>query len=105
MLFNHIPGYCYELANLFDNTHLPADTKVEPVYSSYEYQGLELFIETKLQTNEGKLYQDVELPRRLFKDVEAERANQNQSSLNTTHSAVLSLIRYLVRVFRAENLL
>lgn len=66
----------YELASQFDNTPPPADTRVEPVYGGYKYQELDLFIETKLNTGEGKLYQEVELPRRPYNDVEAERANQ-----------------------------
>ncbi|MBN1536902.1 MAG: type IV secretion system DNA-binding domain-containing protein [Anaerolineales bacterium] len=66
----------YELASQFDNTPPSADTRVEPVYRDYEYQGMNFLIETELKTDEGKLYQEVELPRRPYNDVEAEMANQ-----------------------------
>ncbi len=66
----------YSLASQFDNTPAPADTRVEPVYQYYQYQGQELLVETKLNTGEGTLHQEVELPRRPYSDVEAEMANQ-----------------------------
>jgi hypothetical protein len=56
--------------------HHPNQIRVEAVYQPYEFQGAELLIETKLNTEEGKLYQEVELPRRPYSDVEAEMANQ-----------------------------
>ncbi|MFC2043023.1 type IV secretory system conjugative DNA transfer family protein [Chloroflexota bacterium] len=80
----------YELASQFDNTPPSADTRVEPVYRGYEYQGLDLFIETKLNTGEGKLYQEIELPRRPYNDVEAERANQ--LSIQSDYQASTRLI-------------
>lgn len=69
----------YELASQFDNTPPQADTRVEPVYSPYEYQGHEFLIETQLSTGEGGLYNEVELPRRPYNDVEAEMANKLSS--------------------------
>jgi len=66
----------YALASQFDNSPPPPDTRVEPVYRDYEYQGAKLLIETSLNTAEGKLYQEVELPRRPYSDVEAEMANK-----------------------------
>ncbi|HEY9078071.1 MAG TPA: type IV secretion system DNA-binding domain-containing protein [Anaerolineaceae bacterium] len=66
----------YALASQFDNSPPPPDTRVEPVYREYEYQGNDFLIETSLSTNEGKLYQEVELPRRPYSDVEAEMANR-----------------------------
>lgn len=66
----------YELASQFDNTPPPPDSRIEPVYQDYEYQGIDLFIESKLHTDEGKLYQEVDLPRRPYNDVEAEMANR-----------------------------
>jgi hypothetical protein len=66
----------YDMASQFDNTPPPADTRVEPVYREYEYQGLDLFIQADLHTGEGTLYQEVELPRRPYSDVEAEMANR-----------------------------
>jgi hypothetical protein len=66
----------YSLASQFDNTPPPPDTRVEPLYRDYEYQGVNLLIETSLSTTEGKLYEEVELPRRPYSDVEAETANQ-----------------------------
>lgn len=66
----------YALASQFDNTPSPADTRVEPVYQSYEFKGQEFLIEASMNTGEGKLYQEVELPRRPYSDVEAEMANQ-----------------------------
>jgi len=69
----------YELASQFDNTPPPADTRVEPVYAPYEYQGHEFLIETQLNTGEGGLYNEVELPRRPYSDTEAEMANKLSS--------------------------
>jgi hypothetical protein len=66
----------YSLASQFDNTPPPPDKRVEPIYQEYEFRGVETLIETKLNTGEGKLYQEVELPRRPYSDVEAEMANQ-----------------------------
>lgn len=66
----------YSLASQFDNTPPPPDTRVEPIYQEYEFRGAEALIETKLNTGEGKLYQEVELPRRPYSDVEAEMANR-----------------------------
>ncbi|MFH2039952.1 MAG: hypothetical protein ABIJ65_11005, partial [Chloroflexota bacterium] len=65
----------YALASQFDNSPPPSDTRVEPIFREYEYQGVEALIETRLNTGEGKLYQEVELPRRPYSDVEAETAN------------------------------
>lgn len=66
----------YALASQFDNTPPPPDSRVEPVYQEYEFQGVDFLIETPLNTGEGKLYQEVELPRRPYSDVEAEMANK-----------------------------
>lgn len=66
----------YELASQFDNSPPPPDTRVEPIYQEYNYQGLNTLVETQLNTGEGKLYQEVELPRRPYSDIEAEMANQ-----------------------------
>ena len=66
----------YSLASQFDNTPPPSDTRVEPVYQGYEYKGSEFLVETSLSTGEGKLYQEVELPRRPYSDIESEMANQ-----------------------------
>lgn len=66
----------YSLASQFNNTPPPPDTRVEPIYREYEFQGVDVLLETHLNTGEGKLYQEVELPRRPYSDVEAERANR-----------------------------
>lgn len=66
----------YELASQFDNSPPPPDTRVEPIYQDYQFQGVTALIETSLNTGEGKLYQEVELPRRPYNDVEAEMANK-----------------------------
>lgn len=66
----------YSLASQFDNTPPTPDTRVEPVYQHYEFQGSEFLIESKLSTGEGGLHQEVELPRRPYSDVESEMANQ-----------------------------
>jgi len=66
----------YSLASQFDNTPPPAESRVEPVYQYYEYKGQDFLVETGLSTGEGKLYQEVDLPRRAYSDVEAEMANQ-----------------------------
>ena len=65
----------YDLSSQFDNTPPPADSRVEPIYQEYSYGGHEVLIETPLNTGEGKLYQEVDLPRRPYSDVEAEMAN------------------------------
>jgi len=54
----------YDLASQFDNSPPPPESRVEPVYQEYSYGGHETLIETQLSTGEGKLYQEVELPRR-----------------------------------------
>lgn len=72
----------YELASQFDNTPPEPQTHVEPIYQEYEYAGLPVLIETALNTGEGKLYQEVELQRRPYNDVEAEMANQLSILLN-----------------------
>jgi len=66
----------YDLASQFDNTPPPPDTRVEPVYGYTDFQGQEFLVETRLNTGEGKLYEEIELQRRPYNDVEAERANQ-----------------------------
>jgi len=66
----------YSLASQFDNTPPAPDTRVEPVYQGYEYQGTDFLVETGLSTGEGRLYQEVELPRRPYSDIESEMANQ-----------------------------
>jgi hypothetical protein len=66
----------YDLASQFDNTPLHVDTRVEPVYQYYEYQGREFLIEARLSTGEGKLYEEKELPKRPYNDMEAEMANR-----------------------------
>jgi hypothetical protein len=66
----------YDLASQFDNAPPPAETHVEPVYQYYKYQGRDFLVETELSTGEGKLYQEVELPRRAYNDMEAEMANR-----------------------------
>lgn len=66
----------YSIASQFDNTPPPPDTRVEPIYQQYPYQGINALIEARLSTDEGKLYQEVEIPRRAYKDVEAEMANR-----------------------------
>jgi hypothetical protein len=66
----------YDLASQFDNTPPPPETHVEPIYQYYQYQGKDFLIETGLSTGEGKLYQEVELPRRPYNDLEAEMANR-----------------------------
>jgi hypothetical protein len=66
----------YSLASQFDNSPPPPDTRVEPIYQEYEFQGIDALIEARLSTNEGKLYQEMELPRRPYNDVEAEMANR-----------------------------
>jgi hypothetical protein len=66
----------YDLASQFDNTPPPPDTRVEPIYQEYEYGGMPVLLQTQLSTGEGQLYQEVELPRRPYNDVEAEMANQ-----------------------------
>lgn len=82
----------YSLASQFDNTPPPPDTRVEPVYRGYEYQGVDFLIETKLNTSEGKLFQEVELPRRPYSDVEAEMANR--LSILPNYEAWCRLIQY-----------
>jgi hypothetical protein len=66
----------YSIASQFDNSPPRPDTRVEPVYMDYDYQNYDFLIETQLSTGEGKLYQEVELPRRPYSDVEAEMANR-----------------------------
>ena len=66
----------YDLASQFDNTPPPPDTRVEPVYGYTDFQGQEFLVQTRLNTGEGTLYEEIELPRRPYNDVEAERANQ-----------------------------
>lgn len=66
----------YSLASQFDNSPPPPDTRVEPIYQQYDYQGIHALIEARLSTDEGKLYQEVELPRRPYSDVESEMANR-----------------------------
>jgi hypothetical protein len=65
----------YALASQFDNTPPKPDSRVEPVYQEFNYQGVDFLIEAALNTGEGKLYQEVELPRRPYSDMEAEMAN------------------------------
>lgn len=72
----------YALASQFDNTPPPPDTRVEPVYQGYNFQGADLLIQARLNTGEGTLYQEVELPRRPYSDVEAEMANHLSNQPN-----------------------
>lgn len=82
----------YDLASQFDNTPPPPDVKVEPVYQDYPFQGMNFLIETKLSTEEGKLFQEVEQTRRQYRDVEAEMANR--LSILTNYEAWCRLIKY-----------
>jgi hypothetical protein len=66
----------YDIASQFDNTPPPPDTRVEPIYQEYDFQNLDVLIEARLSTGEGKLYQEVEERRRAYNDVEAEMANR-----------------------------
>jgi hypothetical protein len=66
----------YDLASQFDNAPPPPDSRVEPIYQEYDFQGMEVLLEAGLNTGEGKLFQEVELPRRPYNDVEAEMANK-----------------------------
>jgi hypothetical protein len=54
----------YDLASQFDNSPPPPETRVEPIYQEYAYGSHEVLVETQLNTGEGKLYQEVELPQR-----------------------------------------
>ncbi|MGD0006786.1 MAG: type IV secretion system DNA-binding domain-containing protein [Anaerolineaceae bacterium] len=85
----------YSLASQFDNTPPSPDTRVEPIYQEYEFRGVDALIETKLNTGEGKLYQEVELPRRPYSDVEAEMANR--LSILPNYEAWCRLIRMSVK--------
>ena len=69
----------YELASQFDNTPPAPDVRVEPVYAPIDYQGSEFLVKASLNTGEGGLHQEVELPRRAYNDVEAEMANKLSS--------------------------
>jgi hypothetical protein len=82
----------YSLASQFDNTPPPPDSRVEPIYQEYEFRGVETLVETRLTTGEGKLYQEVELPRRPYSDVEAEMANR--LSILPNYEALCRLIHY-----------
>ena len=82
----------YSLASQFDNTPPKPDTRVEPVYQEYDYQGVDFLVETELSTNEGKLYQEVELPRRPYSDMEAEMANR--LSILPSYEAWCRLLHY-----------
>jgi hypothetical protein len=81
----------YDLASQFDNSPPPPESRVEPIYQEYAYDGHEVLIETQLNTGEGKLYQEVELPRRPYSDVEAEMAN---------HLSILPNFRAWTRLIR-----
>lgn len=82
----------YELASQFNNTPPPAETRVEPIYQEFEYQGMDVLLEAELNTGEGKLYQEVALPKRPYNDVEAERANK--LSILPNYEAWCRLIQY-----------
>lgn len=66
----------YSLASQFDNTPPPPETRVEPIYQHIDFQGHDFMIEAKLNSGEGGLHHEVELPRRPYSDVEAEMANK-----------------------------
>jgi hypothetical protein len=65
----------YELASQFDNSPPAADTRVEPIYQGYDFQGIDVLVEAEYISGPGKIYREVELPKRPYSDVEAERAN------------------------------
>jgi hypothetical protein len=81
----------YDLASQFDNTPLHVDTRVEPIYEYYEFEGQEVLIEARLSTGEGTLYQELELPKRPYNDMEAEMANR--LSILPNYQAWCRLIR------------
>lgn len=58
-----------ELAAEFDNTPPPPERRMEPVYRALGGQ------EGLYTTGDGKVYQEIEGPRRAYNDVQAERAN------------------------------
>lgn len=62
-----------ELASQFDNTPPPPDQVMQPVYAPVEESPF--YIPTELPSREGRLHHQVDLPRRLYSDVELEMAN------------------------------
>lgn len=73
----------YMLASQFDNSPPPADTKMEPAYGRWvdEPEGTELYAQYRLPGTGEAIYEQVELPRQPYSDVEAEMANK-LSTLN-----------------------
>ncbi len=65
----------YELASQFD-TALRRLTPGGADHQDYQFHGNQCVDRDKSQYREGKLYQEVELPRRPYNDVEAEMANR-----------------------------
>lgn len=68
----------HELASQFDNTPPPPERKMEPLYQRYGLSdaGEPLYITFFSPEGVGTLFREVELPRRLYSDVEAETANR-----------------------------
>ena len=82
----------YILASQFNNAPPPADTKMEPLYYEVDVEGQRgIYAKYRPEYGNSELYEEVELPRRPYSDVEAEMANR-LSTLNN-YEAYCRLIR------------
>jgi len=67
----------FSLASQFDNTPPSPETKMQPLYRQIRVDGeVPIYAEVTSPTGTGRQFQEVELPQRLYSDVQAERANQ-----------------------------
>ena len=83
----------YMLASQFDNSPPPAETKMEPAYGPWRDApaGYELYTQYRSPGSDEPIYEEVEMQRRAYNDVEAEMANK-LSTLKDYH-AYCRLIR------------
>ena len=68
----------HDLASQFDNTPPPADKMIQPLYRSHAVSdaGESLYAVYSSPEGAGTLFREVERPRRLYGDVQAETANR-----------------------------
>ncbi len=68
----------YFLASQFDNTPPPGERKMEPIHAQWadSPDDMDLYVQYRLEGSGDGVYEEVELPRRSYSDVEAEMANK-----------------------------
>lgn len=94
----------YELASQFDNTPPEADRKKEPFFEkNFDMDGSVYYTEAKIEGTGEKPYDEVELPRRAYNDVQSEQAN-DLSTLEDYRALCRLFIEHKPQEFTIETI-